>query len=250
MKIRYLIGKILLFSAIFSLFLLFPLFQKSAREPMDFSTIPVFFMSLSECLSGAVVLFLCKRLYSIPIYIQYEKCAASPINCKKKSQNKKIRAFLFLKDAGDVFLCFGILCVFSAVLQVIAFLQQNEKMTMVIFPTGFKWIICICTLFFSAFYEEALYRIFVPEYLLSIFTSDLKSNSAKMKKISCILCELFTLLLFALSHRYLGILSVINAAFAHIALRFFLKKDKNLFITVFAHFLYNLISLLLIWARQ
>lgn len=249
MKTRYLIGKILLFIAVFSLFLLFPLFQKSTKEAMDFSAIPVFFISLSEFLSGAVVLLLCKRLYSVPIYMQYEKRFASSASLVKKSQNKKIRIFLFLKDAGDVFLCFGILCVFSAVLQAIAFLQPNEKMTDIVFPTGFKWIVCIFTLFFSAFYEEALYRTFVPEYLLSIFTTDLKINSAKTKKLSCILCESFALLLFALSHRYLGVFSVINAAFAHIALRFFLKKDKNLFITVFAHFLYNLISLLLIGAR-
>ena len=247
MKTRYLIDKALLFIAIFLLFLMAPLLQNSAGESIDFSKPSVLLISFLEFFSSAVILLLCKRLYSIPIYGGAQKILFdSRQDAPTSVQNHKTRAFLFLKDAGDVFLCFGVLCVFSALLHVAAFLLPSGKPMDVIFPSGLKWFVCILTLFFSAFYEEALYRIFVPEYLLSIFTKDMRINSAKAKKITSHACELFALILFALSHRYLGVFSVVNAAFAHTVFRFFLKKDKNLFITVFAHFLYNVISLVLI----
>lgn len=104
-------------------------------------------------------------------------------------------------------------------------------------PDNFvHWIFCFCDFFFSAFFEEVIYRYFIPEGLRFL----LKEGTLKN-----ILIEIFSLLLFAFGHLYLGWFAVLNAGTGYIILRFCYKKTKSLFPGIAAHFSYNLIQLLI-----
>lgn len=105
---------------------------------------------------------------------------------------------------------------------------------------GKSFLFCIFNFLFSAFYEESLYRFFLPEALLFL------TRNFKDKKMVTIDCEIVACMLFALGHIYLGILSVINAALAYIVLRICYKKTESLLPGTIAHFLYNFSQLLLI----
>ncbi|MCF0126639.1 MAG: CPBP family intramembrane metalloprotease [Clostridia bacterium] len=56
-------------------------------------------------------------------------------------------------------------------------------------------------------------------------------------------CEIISLILFALGHIYLGLLAVINAAFAYFILRLCYKKTGSLIPGITAHFIYNILQL-------
>lgn len=108
------------------------------------------------------------------------------------------------------------------------------------------WIFCILHFLFSAFYEESIYRFYLPDFLID--ESGKKIKSENIKKIIYALIELFTCLLFSLAHSYAGFFAILNAFFAHIILRFFRKKTGNILTGFAAHFLYNILELLLITA--
>lgn len=107
-------------------------------------------------------------------------------------------------------------------------------------PDSFiTWIYCILNFIFAAFYEEVIFRFYFIQEALFIFNK----NSKKWLAWSL---EIITLLLFALSHFYLGWLSVFNAAVAHVILRICYKKSGSIFPGFAAHFCYNIISLILL----
>lgn len=107
-------------------------------------------------------------------------------------------------------------------------------------PVGFtQWIFCIINFGFAAFYEEVIYRFYLVERLNSIFN---RKNRIWWK----ILFETIGTILFAFGHYYLGILSVMNAAIAHLILRLCFKKSGNIYCGFAAHFAYNMISLILL----
>ena len=109
-------------------------------------------------------------------------------------------------------------------------------------PDSFvAWIFCILNFLFSAFFEEVIYRFYLPLILHSFF----KRNSHENKAIF-VLIEIVCCLFFAFSHLYLGFLSVLNAFFAHIVLRLSFFVSKNIYCNTSAHFLYNVISLILL----
>lgn len=106
--------------------------------------------------------------------------------------------------------------------------------------TFLTWFFCILTFLFSAFFEEVIYRFFLPFSLITFLEK--KWNG----KIIIIITEVLTALLFAAAHIYLGFLAFLNALCAHIILRICYKK-YGLIIPVFlAHFGYNIISLILL----
>lgn len=114
--------------------------------------------------------------------------------------------------------------------------------------TGFEWFCCFITFAFSAFYEEIIYRFYFTDALRRIFeffTISNNSNTSNKKVIICC-CEAVGLLVFAFAHFYLGIAAVINAAVAHIALRILYKKTNLIFNCFLIHFIYNIISLILL----
>ena len=105
--------------------------------------------------------------------------------------------------------------------------------------TSYAWILMILYFGVASFNEEILYRLYLPGFLL-------KLTEKKEKKILNILIEVLVCLLFAMGHIYSGFLSVINAAIAHCVLRIIYKKTGNIFTTFTAHYIYNVISLILL----
>ena len=69
----------------------------------------------------------------------------------------------------------------------------------------------------------------------------------KLRKWNAVrFCEITGLIFFALAHLYLGIAAVVNAAFAHVVLRLLYKKTNFIWNCVIIHFIYNIISLILL----
>ncbi len=102
-----------------------------------------------------------------------------------------------------------------------------------------QWLFCILTFAVSATYEEIIYRFYFTDALKRLAHAD--SNS-----IIKWLCEFAGLLVFAFAHFYLGIPAIINAAFAHCILRVLYKKTGLIWNCVIVHFIYNIISLILL----
>jgi len=157
--------------------------------------------------------------------------------------------FLFYNDSSfsitNLLPCIftlGLLFFTSLIFKIIdiIFIKNAEKVELILPDNFLAWLFCILNFLFSAFYEEVLYRFYFPQALISFFEG--KSN----KKIIPLICELITALLFAFAHLYLGYLSVINAFFAHIILRITFKKSKAIWSGFIAHFIYNMISLILL----
>ncbi len=163
-----------------------------------------------------------------------------PISKTKDEENQK-------KNKGFLYKVTFFICVFAA-LTVISFTMQKlgnliVKKSSVDFlrpsdPKAFAF--CSLNFLLSAFYEESIYRFFLPEALLFL-TSEVQDQ--KMMNINC---EIIACTLFALGHVYLGVLSVINAAIAYIILRICYKKTGSLVPGIAAHFLYNLSQLFFI----
>lgn len=142
-----------------------------------------------------------------------------------------------------LFTCGLIFKFLSVFLSVLFSLSEKSQLSVEIPTTIIQWIFCILNFIFASFTEEFFYRFYFPEALLRFFS---KFQSDKLKKVSVIIAEFFVLILFAFAHRYEGFLSVLNAAVAHVVLRKCLKKYGNLWAGFGAHFIYNIISLILL----
>ena len=112
---------------------------------------------------------------------------------------------------------------------------------LVVHPQGFlQWIFCLINFFCAAFYEEVLYRFYFSDALFGLITRK------KDFRLAWLLCEAAGLLCFAFAHLYMGWISVLNAALAHVFLRLCYRKTGKLWPCVTAHFIYNVISLILL----
>ena len=116
-----------------------------------------------------------------------------------------------------------------------AFPGKHEEMGFSSNYTPLNYVFLLVNLFVGAFYEEVIYREFLPETLLS-FTGE--------RKIPGIIAECSCIIIFALSHRYLGLMAVINALLGGIALRICRRKSLSIWAGTAAHFLYNAILLI------
>ncbi len=98
----------------------------------------------------------------------------------------------------------------------------------------------------AATYEEFLYRFYVPKVAehISIFFND--RYGKKIANITLVVLELIIIILFALGHSYIGIISVLNAFCAGIMLRLFTKKISVPIYVISAHSFFNLIQYFLL----
>ncbi len=103
-----------------------------------------------------------------------------------------------------------------------------------------EWIFCLVNFLCAAFYEEVLYRFYFIDQLFLLITRK------KEWRASRLLCEALGLLCFAFAHLYLGWISVLNAALAHVFLRLCFKRFGKFWPCVASHFIYNVISLILL----
>ena len=144
---------------------------------------------------------------------------------------------------------FGILCLSSVIFETISyFFEIGGGIQKVIFPSSFLgWINFFFGVFFAAFFEEVIYRFYLPRAFREIFgkikifrNSDVAQNNQRLS----VFCEGLTLLLFGLGHIYLGILGFLNALVCGAALRLCMIKTKSLWIPFGIHAIYNFLSFL------
>ena len=108
--------------------------------------------------------------------------------------------------------------------------------------TAIQGIFCVLTFLFGAIYEEIIYRFY--------FTDELKRLLGYIKmpegRLMFFITEGLGLLVFAFAHLYMGPLSVINAAIAHVVLRILYKKTGFIWNGILIHLVFNIISLILL----
>ena len=117
----------------------------------------------------------------------------------------------------------------------------SDNSDLVVRPEGFvQWLFCLINFFCAAFYEEVLYRFYFTDALFILITRK------KTFRFSWLLCEAIGLLCFAFAHLNMCWISVLNAALAHVFLRLCYKKTGKLWPCVTSHFIYNVISMILL----
>ena len=222
MKIHSKAGKIAIFSLVFLIFLLPPLFNRANPEAV--------FSGWTFPLHQLILFFL-----SILLLFIHESLIPDI---------KTNRYFLSYKIIFPSVFCSCLLLGFSFLINGLAILISQDSIQQKIeIPSDFTdWLFCSLTFIFSAFYEETIYRFYLPEALKDFCKFE---NKRKIQKALFCIIELLTALIFAFSHSYAGIFSVINALPAHIILRLCYKKTNSIYAGFISHFIYNMSLMIL-----
>lgn len=157
-------------------------------------------------------------------------------------------AFFYEKNQHRTLVVFPVLFTFGMLFAVSLFCRFLSEVSglvdpelVVTKPAGFlQWTFCLLNFLSAAFYEEVLYRFYFIDELYFLITRK------KLWRGSRLLCEAAGLVCFAFAHFYMGWISVLNAALAHVLLRLCFKKYGKLWPCVASHFIYNVISLILL----
>ncbi len=131
---------------------------------------------------------------------------------------------------------FGVLMLIAAFMWTLSLLLPGcfgSSLDVPIPPPG---LLLALNLAIGAYYEEVLYRLFLPESLRFLIPRQQFALPA----------ELLSVVIFACSHRYLGVFSVLNAALCGSMLRICCRKTRGIATGALVHFLYNF--LLVLWA--
>ena len=215
MKINSLLTEIAIFLLILLFLVLPPIF--GGGNPVTFQwTFP-----LSQLLLASVALC---------IFIFYHK-----------KRNSKVNIFGF-----RIFFTLGLLFVSYLLLNFISLQVHYESPSSIDItqPSSvLTWIFCVLNFIFAAFYEEVVYRFYLTDSLQDIL---IKINPIFESKVTLVICEIITAVLFALAHSYMGIFAIINALIAHFVLRYTYKKSNSIIPGFVAHFIYNMISVILL----
>ena len=173
-------------------------------------------------------------LISVLLTVQYVKVMQT-----KTPQCSKVPFYALSK--GTITL--GMLLIVYTIIETVSFfipsILHNSISKAVEMPVSvISWIHFITGIFVSAFYEEALYRQFMPEISL-LLIQYIHFKSEKQKQWIKNGIEGIWILIFAFSHLYIGIPAVLNALFCGIILRRCFKSTGNLLAGTLAHFTYN-----------
>lgn len=160
----------------------------------------------------------------------------------------------FFVYSSCALVCFGSLCLSPVIFETISyFFEIGGGIQKVIFPSSFLgWINFFFGVIFAAFFEEVIYRFYLPRAFREILQKRLtgkKKASEKMfdnQRLS-VFCEGLALLLFGLGHIYLGILGFLNALVCGAVLRLCMIKTKSLWIPFGIHAVYNFLSFLIVF---
>lgn len=197
---------------------------------LAFLAVPPVFVSHGTGLSqagtfNASVLY--QLLISVILFFQFLKL--------KPAEKSKAKIFRFLFH-GTITL--GILMIIFALMQSIELLFSNEEMKSQNFMPDVDGPLSILFLTLAvvcgAFYEEVLYRQFLPEFMALIAGEKIN------RKIVFYGTEFLALLLFAFAHRYQGWISVVNSFLCGTVLRLCYKKTSSVLPGAAAHAVYNL----------
>lgn len=160
--------------------------------------------------------------------------------------DKKLPFFIYSSNA---LITFGFLCLSSVIFESISyFFKIDGGIQKILFPSSFLgWFNFFFGVIFAAFFEEVIYRFYLPRAFreifgkLRIFSKFDAENNLRLSVFS----EGTALLLFGLGHLYLGLLGFLNALLCGSALRFCMIKTKSLWISFGIHVVYNFLSFLL-----
>ena len=183
---------------------------------------------------------LCHAIFAAVLFVISKKIINAP-SSDSKNQVESKKVYFLLYFIIPMTLTFGSLFSISLILKFFSIIFNEKTEILVEKPDSFlAALFCIINFACAAFYEEVIYRFYFPQTLIRFFK--LKSN----RKILEVIAEIIGALVFAFAHLYLGYISVINAFAAHIVLRLCYKKCNNIWAGYFAHFIYNIISLILL----
>ena len=156
----------------------------------------------------------------------------------EKSERRTLIVFPVLFTFGMLF-SVSLICRFLS--EIFTGADGGISSELVVRPEGIlQWCFCLINFLCAAFYEEVLYRFYFIDALYGLITKK------KVFRYALILCEAAGLLCFAFAHFYMGWISVLNAALAHVFLRLCYKRTGKLWPCVASHFIYNVISLILL----
>lgn len=229
--------KILFYLQFFAILLIFvfpPIFVKNApSEGLDFGKFN--FFALLSFFLGLVILLQKKA------------------NEKAKGLGGEKKGFLaFAIYSSKFWIAFGSLLLCGIIFNLTQEAFWKTKAFSVIMPQNvLGFFFCAATLFFSAFYEECLYRHYLQFSLKKILFEDcpffssteIKQKGFNKEKIAIALVEIACASLFAFAHRWQGPFAVANAFAGAAILRLCAIKSKSLGPGIAAHFLYNCAAL-------
>lgn len=165
-----------------------------------------------------------------------------------ENQLIKITFFQLLLNIGKVFLYFGILIAVQTSLSLLGYLFNCESNAKIQFEKNvFNFVSAFLMLGISAFYEEVLYRLYLPstlkiffdDLLNKVFTKKDDKKKEKCKKIVNLIIELSVIIIFGFSHLYLGVIPVLNGIICGFVLRYCCIKNKTVITGTTSHWLYN-----------
>ncbi len=180
-------------------------------------------------------------VFLVSVFIFAERVYADKKNSKTSDLIAKKSSFIEKISVGTV--CLGAIFIASAVFQIFSLHENKNSFNSqkIIFPENFFYFAnFLFGTFFAAFSEEVIYRFYLP-FALKENVKNLsrgKLNSENSKTLS-LLFEFLSVCIFALGHRYLGILAVLNAFFSGLILRFCMIKTKSVFVPFLIHSIYN-----------
>ena len=159
---------------------------------------------------------------------------------------QKLPFFIYSSNA---LITFGFLCLSSVIFESISyFFKIDGGIQKILFPSSFfGWVNFFFGVIFAAFFEEVIYRFYLPRAFMEIFGKLRifgKFDAENNLRLS-VFSEGLSLLLFAMGHLYLGLLGFLNALVCGVALRFCMIKTKSLWISFGIHVVYNFLSFLL-----
>lgn len=137
--------------------------------------------------------------------------------------------------SGVSLAAFGALCVSSALAALAGHLSGAGSASLSA-PCGIAgWLGAAGAVICAAFYEEVLYRMYLPEELKSLLSSG--------GKIPAMVPECAGVLLFAAAHSYQGALGVANALVCGAALRRTIAATRSIWFALVPHAAYNMMAL-------
>lgn len=233
MKIHSFVTEILFFSIISLFFVIPPLFVNAPSvQHIDFTLFSV------QNFSHFVI--------AVFIFVFYKKSVEND----EQISTKILKYLIYFVVIFILLFGISFICNFSAQKLLNSENSFVNSQVFVENPQGFfDLLICIFNLLFAAFFEEVIYRFYIPFGIKNfLFRKVFDENQSKsytiFEKSILLFIEIVTMLIFSYSHKYLGIFSVVNAAVAHLVLRFSFIRSKSLIPSTLAHFFYNFVSLM------
>ncbi|MBR5934449.1 MAG: CPBP family intramembrane metalloprotease [Treponema sp.] len=153
-----------------------------------------------------------------------------------KNQTKDAEKINIFQCFASISTCFGLLMLSNVILSVISYLILKQPETQINYQntTSFSIFSTVINFLVAGFYEEAVYRLYLPAALRT-FTCKIQN------KYFIYFIEFICIVIFALGHRYLGWIAVIYAFSAGIILRYFTLKHGTILIPFICHALYNIL---------